>query len=410
MSSCVAMSWLITGPRQTLDSALVARCDRQETPVDSCKAYGLLSTIFRTALADELIVRTPCRVEGAGTERAPERPTVTVREAHVLADAMPERLRLLVLLASWCGLRRGELHALRRKDVDQLHQLIRLERTADHSGGTVSFGPPKTAAGVRSIAYPSSIAADLNDHLARYVAGDADSLLFTGEKGGPLRLCVLQPAWDAARRSVGRPDLHLHDLRHASATWAAVVGATTKELMARLGHASPAAALRYQHATTDRDRVIADALAGLSQSAVVVPLEGQQNRKNARPSRPFPPSRIDSLDAGLISVALTWDNVRAGDGDRTRITSLEGWGSAIELRPRSRPRLAKSDGRVLTTFAVVVNTRPDFSENFGSGRGDLNPRPPAPKAGALPLRYSPVEIDEPGETYWTDDLIDSRPC
>src|ERR1700719_3940462 len=37
-------------------------------------------------------------------------------------------------------------------------------------------------------------------------------------------------------------------------------------------------------------------------------------------------------------------NRRAGDGDRTRITSLEGWGSAIELRPRSRPRLIKFKG------------------------------------------------------------------
>lgn len=38
-------------------------------------------------------------------------------------------------------------------------------------------------------------------------------------------------------------------------------GATTKELMARLGHASPSAAMVYQHATADRDRLIADRLA-----------------------------------------------------------------------------------------------------------------------------------------------------
>jgi integrase len=75
-----------------------------------------------------------------------------------------------------------------------------------------------------------------------------------------------------ARTSVGLGYLHLHDLRHLGATLAAASGATTKELMARLGHATPAAALRYQHATEDRDRVIAEALSGLAIPAPVIPL------------------------------------------------------------------------------------------------------------------------------------------
>ena len=54
--------------------------------------------------------------------------------------------------------------------------------------------------------------------------------------------------------------VHLHDLRHAGATLSAQLAATTKELMARLGHASPRAALIYQHAARDRDHSLADAL------------------------------------------------------------------------------------------------------------------------------------------------------
>jgi integrase len=49
-------------------------------------------------------------------------------------------------------------------------------------------------------------------------------------------------------------------LRHTGATLAAATGATTKELMRRLGHSSPAAALVYQHAADDRDGEIARAL------------------------------------------------------------------------------------------------------------------------------------------------------
>lgn len=92
------------------------------------------------------------------------------------------------------------------------------------------------------------------------------------QKGGPVTPQVLAQAWSKARLSVGRLDLHLHDLRHSGLTWSAATGATTAELMHRAGHASAAAALRYQHATEDRDRVLADALAGLAASAAVVPL------------------------------------------------------------------------------------------------------------------------------------------
>ena len=65
-------------------------------------------------------------------------------------------------------------------------------------------------------------------------------------------------AWPA-----GLPGVRPHDLRHTGNTLAAATGASTRELMARLGHASPRAALIYQHATRDRDAVIAAALGEL---------------------------------------------------------------------------------------------------------------------------------------------------
>ena len=253
-------------------------------PSTGAKAYRLLSTILKTAVGDEIIVKSPCRVEGAGVEHPSEWPTISLAEAEALANAMPERMRAAVQIATWCGLRRGEVLALRRKDVNELHREIRVERAADHSAGSPTFGPPKTVAGIRTVAYPSSISAALHDHLEKYVGVEPDALLFTGEKGGPMRLSALYAAWEEARRGIGRPDLHLHDLRHASATWAAVVGATTKELMARLGHASPAAALRYQHATADRDRVIADALSELAKAPLPVSIESG-NAEHSRPRR-----------------------------------------------------------------------------------------------------------------------------
>ena len=73
---------------------------------------------------------------------------------------------------------------------------------------------------------------------------------------------------------MGRPDLRLHDLRHTGVTFVAATGATMAELMHRAGHASPTAALRYQHATQDRDRVLAEALATLASVTAIGPRDG----------------------------------------------------------------------------------------------------------------------------------------
>lgn len=97
--------------------------------------------------------------------------------------------------------------------------------------------------------------------------------MFTGEQGRPVRPHVLQKHWARARLAAGRPDLHMHDLRHTGNTWAPATGASTRELMARMGHSTPDAALRYQHATEDRDGVIAEALAGLTKPAPIIAIE-----------------------------------------------------------------------------------------------------------------------------------------
>jgi integrase len=69
---------------------------------------------------------------------------------------------------------------------------------------------------------------------------------------------LIDPRAGACQASGAPVGLRLHDLRHHAATLTArMPGVTTKELMARIGHASPRAALRYQHATAERDRAIA---------------------------------------------------------------------------------------------------------------------------------------------------------
>jgi integrase len=69
-----------------------------------------------------------------------------------------------------------------------------------------------------------------------------------------------QQTFRRAARAIRLPPVRPHELRHTGATLAAATGATTKELMRRLGHSSPAAPLIYRHAADERDGEIARAL------------------------------------------------------------------------------------------------------------------------------------------------------
>ncbi|MDZ4827022.1 MAG: site-specific integrase [Actinomycetota bacterium] len=93
---------------------------RSETPgaVTLAKCYRLLRAILNTAVVDELIVRNPCTIKGAGVERTKERPVANVAQVWGLADAVEPRFRALVLAAAFAGLRFGELAALTRARID----------------------------------------------------------------------------------------------------------------------------------------------------------------------------------------------------------------------------------------------------------------------------------------------------
>ena len=234
-------------------------------PATAARTYRLLRTILNTAVADELIIKNPCQVKGAGAERPAERPVASIPEVEALADAITPRLRCFVLLAAFCSLRRGELLGLVRSDFDLMHKRVTVRRAVvSLRDGSLIVGEPKTAAGRRTVAIPSVILPDIEIHLDQFAEPGADGRVFLGERGAPLRANVLQKEWNKARNVVGLEHLHIHDLRHSGNTWAAATGASTAELMARMGHASPAAAIRYQHATADRDQAIADAVSRIA--------------------------------------------------------------------------------------------------------------------------------------------------
>jgi integrase len=238
------------------------------SPDTAAKCYRLIRAILTTAVEDERLPANPCRIKGAGIERSAERPIVGPDVVLRLAEAIEPRFRCLVLVAGFAGLRLGELLALRRHHVNLEGASVNVvEQVITLSGGRRLVTPPKSRAGRRTVALPQFVVDALGDHLDRQTGPAEDALLFPATRGGFLPASTVYAAWRAARTECGYENLHIHDLRHAAGTLAAWTGATQRELMARLGHSSPATAMRYQHASVERDRMIAAGLDTLIASA-----------------------------------------------------------------------------------------------------------------------------------------------
>ena len=237
-----------------------------DRPTLRARTYSLLRTILGSAVEDGLLAVNPCRIRGAGRSR-PATPTTVAMPGQVveLAGEVPERLALAVLLGAWCQLRRGEVLELRRRDVTR--ETVTITRGVTWAKGEPHVGPPKTDAGVRTVSVPPHIADAITDHLAEHTGARADALLFPGEPRGSSHLNPTTFAY-YVKSAVGRtslpPTFRFHWLRHTGLTLAAQSGATIAELQARAGHSTASTLMLYQHATSVRDRALADALSALA--------------------------------------------------------------------------------------------------------------------------------------------------
>jgi integrase len=246
-----------------------ARLRTQTGPTQRARAYSLLRVILSTAVDDEVIPVNPCRVRGAGSvKRAKDIRPASLPELEALAAAMPPKYRLMVLLAAWCAMRFGELAELRRADIDVKNGVVHIRRGVIYGDAGRVVKDPKSQAGKRDVNIPPHLMPAVRAHLAAHTSPARDALVFPAAQGGNMSPSALYAVYHPARDAAGRPDLRFHDLRHTGAVLAAATGATLAELMARLGHSTVSAAMRYQHAAADRDKVIAAALSELAAGTV----------------------------------------------------------------------------------------------------------------------------------------------
>lgn len=239
------------------------------------QAYSLLRTIFTSAASERphpLIPYNPAHIRGAGnTIRLHKVGPASLAELETIVEELPERYQLMALLAAWCAMRFGELTELRRKDIDLVHNRVKITRGVVRADGKFIVGQPKSDAGVRDVAIPPHLVPVVKAHLKKHTGKGKDGLLFPAAANSNAHMApsTLYKVYYPARKAAGREDLRWHDLRHTGAVLAAQTGATLAELMGRLGHSTPGAAMRYQHAAADRDTEIARRLSALVSDADV---------------------------------------------------------------------------------------------------------------------------------------------
>lgn len=231
----------------------------------TARSYDLLKSILKTAVEDGLIPVNPCNVKGGSitsTKRKVRPPTDD--ELAALIEAIDTRYKALVVVAAAGGLRYGECLALTTTDViverteDGEVDCVRLvvdDAVVEGAGIPRESGQVKSDAGVRGISIFGRDAQIIADHVADLPSG---VLLWTDTQGRYVSQSSVNNAWWAARKEVGCTDVTFHSLRHYQGTRYARTGATLAEIMARLGHGSVKAAMRYQH---DAEQERADELA-----------------------------------------------------------------------------------------------------------------------------------------------------
>lgn len=218
------------------------------------KVYSHLKSITGFALRKGWITTDPCQIRGGSQSPAVKDNSIpTVEQVKTIIESAPDDYKALFAIAAWGGLRKGELLELRRKDflyINNEHEnmyQINIQRAIIWlPRGEVDVRSPKWES-TREVLLPSSITTLIGTHLS-ITSHDPEALLFPAHKTRSyehLGNHKLNRIW---YRLKIQSNYHgsLHTLRSFAGTQYAVAGATLRETMERLGHTSPATAMRYQ--------------------------------------------------------------------------------------------------------------------------------------------------------------------
>jgi integrase len=206
--------------------------------------HRVLKQALGQAVQWEMITKNPCAgVKPPKVQSKPMRTYDLPQTAELLGALRGTRLFVPVVLAVLCGLRRGEIAALRWQHVDLTRGQVAIVQSAEQTKAGVRYKEPKSGR-ARTVALSTTVVEELRAHRVR----QAQELLRLGtrvtdatfvcarEDGHPLQPNTLTHDWDRKIAGTALPRLRFHDLRHAHATHMLSSGVHPKVASERLGH------------------------------------------------------------------------------------------------------------------------------------------------------------------------------
>ncbi len=246
---------------QDLYAAALARGRRDGkgglAPQSVLHLHRVLHQALDRAVRWQLLARNPAA--------AVDPPRVVRRDMRILSDdeagqllsaAQGTRLYVPILLALTTGLRRGEVLALRWKDVDLERAVLAVTRTLEQTAERLAFKEPKTKRSRRVVTLPSTMVDVLRGHKVaqaqeRLLLGlgrDETALVVSRYDGEPQNPRNFSKEFTRIARGAGLASVGFHTLRHTHATQLLASNVHPKVAQERLGHSTIATTLDiYSH-------------------------------------------------------------------------------------------------------------------------------------------------------------------
>jgi len=219
-----------------------------------------MMSALRQILEDAMKHKNPARDIKLPQEEKYVPKVLTDSEFQQIHDAVRgTRDEPIVLLAAWCGLRRGEIFALKWNDIDWNQGTIRVDESyAINEDNLYEDKRPKSENGLREVVVPE------------YLLGLLEAMRKPKKKKGQVvelndnsdhRIFEMRPDsyssyWAEFVRKKGLPKVRFHDLRHYHASWLYARGVPDQYAAQRLGHDIRILKTIYQHLGLDRQMEI----------------------------------------------------------------------------------------------------------------------------------------------------------